>query len=259
MRFTKIVLLLLPLPFLTSCHLFDERKARELNKAGLGYSLRGHKKEALKCYIEASEMKGITDSERTIYFQNVGDSYWPENPDSARFFYLRAAQLNKKGSYNWLYDMSNYYALNERPDSALPYLLKAYDMDSVNKLANNLLGVIYLGEAGGGFHDPEKALKYNLNSYNAFKDVTSEFVLAKNYYELNDMQKSLYHFENAYRRAPERLQYMGTLIMVYQELGKDFEANKLLTLLQGRDLHRYEKIVNSNIKKGKHGLVWKVK
>jgi hypothetical protein len=113
-----------------------------------------------------------------------------------------------------------------------------------------------MGEFGNEYYASNKALKYNKRSYNINKDVHSEFALAKNYYLINDMGKSVPMFEDICRKSPDYTPYKGLLIMIYQELGREKNANKLLTELKIQDMPRYTRIIKANCKVGEHGIVW---
>jgi tetratricopeptide (TPR) repeat protein len=250
------ILLLIIACYSAACGLRNPRRAQELNKIGLKYSAQGSRADALKYFIEAYEMEGITDSQRTIYMENIGNEYWMNNVDSAIYYYAQAARVNNRNSFNWLYCMANVYILKGQTDTALLYGLRANDRNSKDMLANNLVGLIYMGEFGQDYYAPEKALKYNLRSYEAYYDVASEFALAKNYYLLNKMDKAIPLFEDVCKKSPDRTAYTGSLAMIYQELGRESDANRLLAEIKIKEPLRYEKIVNMQIKAGQHGITW---
>ena len=239
-----------------ACDFNDPRRAQELNKTGLKFSAEGKKQDALKYFIEAYKTKGITDSQRTIYMENIGNEYWINDVDSSRFYYTQAAKINNRNSYNWLYCMANVYILNGQTDTALLFGLRANDRNSKDMLANNLLGLIYMGEFGQDYFAPGKALKYNLRSYEASNDIASEFDLAKNYYLLNEMGKAVPMFEDICRKFPDRTPYLGSLAMIYQELGRISDAKNVMSVLKVKDSVRYERILKMQIKSGQHGITW---
>jgi tetratricopeptide (TPR) repeat protein len=259
MRIGNITILFLIILFFTECNFVNVEKAKDLNRIGLKYSAKGKKKQAINYFIAASLIKDIPDSDRTKYLGNIGEEYWFDNVDSSKYYYSKAVKLNDKNSYAGLFYMANVYILDNEIDKAEDLLLKAYKIDSLNMLANNLLGVIYIGENGMEYYNPQKALKYNLRSYNKYKDVHSTFVLAKNYYLINDITKAIPLFEDICVRAPDYTPYQGSLIMIYQELGRNKDANRLLSKLKNRDLPRYNRLINDGIQAGTHSLVWNPK
>jgi hypothetical protein len=256
MRSAKNILSLLIIISFFGCNFINTNKAKKLNSIGVRYSAEGKSKMAINYFLAAARTKYIPDSLRSYYLGNIGGEYWTKNVDSAKFYYYKAAKLNDKNSYYGLYFVANVYVLDNQIAKALDALLKAYKIDSVNMLANNLLGLIYMGENDTAHYAPYKALKYNRRSYSKFKDVNSEFALAKNYYLIDDMQQSVHLFEDICRRSPEFTPFKTDLIMIYQELGRKGDAEKLLAELKNEDPLRYNSVIKANCKEGEHYINW---
>ena len=252
----SIYILLILASVLSSCNLYDAKHAKELNKLGISCMELGDKKCAIANFLQASQAGAIPDSDRTIYLENLGQEYSGFKLDSAKYYYGRAAELNGRNTVQWLYIMAKMDLLDGHTDQALSRLTLAYAKDPRKMGVNNLLGALYMGDYGREYLDPHKALKYNLYCYEVNKRVRVEFLLARNYYELNDMDHALPLFEDAEKKAPQNSNFKGSLIMVYQELGMDSLANPLLEQIKARDSGTYNIIVNSRIRKGQHGLVW---
>jgi tetratricopeptide (TPR) repeat protein len=119
-----------------------------------------------------------------------------------------------------------------------------------------MIGVIYMGEYDKAYYDPAKALPYNLRYNKLVHDVYAAFSLAKNYYLVNDMERSVDVFEEIRRKYPDYTPALGSLVMVYEELGRTEDANALLAELRTKDQQTYEHVSNSKIKAGMHGLTW---
>jgi len=257
MKFMKVLLFLLTMTMcFAGCDLVNSNKPNELNRIGIHYSEEGQKKKAINYFLAASLTKNITDSERTIYLGNLGREYWQSNEDSSKYYFMKAANLSDKNSFKGLYYTANVFVLDKKTTQARDLLLKAYQIDSLDMSINNLLGIIYMGENGRECYAPQKALKYNLRTYNVKRDLAAAFTLAKNYYLINDTKKAVPLFEDVCKRAPDFTPCLSILIMVYQELGRNKDADKLLIILKQKDLPRYNQIIKLNIKKGEHGLNW---
>ena len=241
---------------LTGCGLSPTSRAKELNKLALQSSRKQNQQAAVKYFFEACQIKGISDSLRTMLLENFANEYCYYKDDSAKYYYSQAAALNNRNSYHWLYCMANYYLLDNRVDSAVPLLIRATERDSKNIQVNNLLGSIYQGDYGNEYIDYEKSLVCNLEYYHAAKTRYATFALAKSYYLLNDVPKSIALFKELYEKYPDYTSATGSLIMIYEELGKKAEADSLLADLKTRDYPRYTKIKGMTIKAGQHGLVW---
>lgn len=243
--------------FLYGCNMLDPAaRARELNKTALKYSRKEDRQEAIKYFYQASQVEGITDSQRTLILENMGNEYRHYKTDSAKYYYYQAACVNNRNSYNWLFSMANCYLMDKRTDSALPLLIRAGERDSMGMQNNNILGCVYMGEYGEGYTDLVKALKYNLRYDRVAQSATSAFTLAKNYYLLNDTTRSVQLFEEIYQKYPNYTPALGSLIMVYKELGRSADAETMLDDLKKKDYARYKRVVAVNIKAGEHGLTW---
>jgi|GEM_PF-10292 len=241
---------------LAGCEIDHSKELKVLNRRALVYSRNHQQKEAIKCFMEANAFKDVPDSLRTTVMENLGNEYWYYKNDSAKYFYLQAAMLNRKNSYHWLFAMANYHVLNQRLDSALPLLLRAYERDSLKFQACNMIGVIYMGEYGEDYYDPAKALRFNLRYDKLVNDVYSAFSVAKNYYLVNEMERSVAVFQMMHTKYPDYTPAIGSLAMIYEELGRTEEARALLEELRTKDYPRYEHVTNEKIKAGQHGLTW---
>ena len=256
MKLRSFVLLAGILLSLASCQLDQSKKLRQLNHLALEYSRKHQQQEALKYYMEAYALKNVPDSLRTMLLENLGNEYEYYKEDSAKYYYLQAASLNNRNSYHWLYCMANYYMLDHRIDSALPLLLRAYERNKDNFMAVNMIGVIYLGEYDKAFCDPQKALPFNEKYNELAKDKYSAFALAKNYYLLNDMPKSISLFEDIRQKYPSYTPALASLVMIYEEMGQTEDAKAALAQLREKDYARYEHVEQMKIKAGQHGLFW---
>jgi tetratricopeptide (TPR) repeat protein len=241
---------------LSSCGLYEAKQAKELNNLGLARSEKGDQAGAIAYFLQASAMPNIPDSDRSVYLENIGIQYDLDNVDSAKYYYGRAAQLCARNTYHWLFDMAEIDLLDGHTDKAIPLLQLAYDKQKWRLGVNNLLGVIYLGDYGKEFLDARKALKFNLYAYTNNKTFNTEFLLARNYYELNQMDRALALFEEAHNESPGITSATGCLIMVHQELGNDSIANSMMEELKTKDKAEYENVIRQHIKKGQHSLVW---
>jgi len=238
--------------------LFDpERKAEQLNLKGLNYGDSGDKKHAIEYFLLASETEGIPDTLKALYWENAAIEYVNLNKDSAIYYYEKAALLHPKNSYNNLYDKASVHLLKGETAEAGEMLLRAYDLNNKHLRANHMLGIIYMGDYDSAFYAPQKALRYNLAAYRINKTSYTELVLAKNYYYVNDPQNAAALFEDIYNKTPANVNNAADLAMIYLELGRTEEANKLLDQIRLTDPQSYNRIINLHIKLGQHSLKWR--
>jgi tetratricopeptide (TPR) repeat protein len=231
-------------------------KARQLNNTGLEYSEKGDKAQAIVYFREAYNVEGVPDSERATFLNNIGEEYFANNPDSAKYYYLQATQLTNRNTYSGLYSRANVDILDKRVDRALDRLLRAYEIDDTKMQANNLLGLIYLGDFDKTYLDPRKALKFNRAAYDVSQNVNTVSLMARNYYLLNDMKQAVPLFEEACKQAPDNPGHLETLTMVYLEMGRTEEANTLMAKLKDMDGPLYDRVISAHIKTGEHTLTW---
>lgn len=253
----KSLIALISFVIFYACNQPDEQQARTVNDKGLAYLNEGKEREARLAFLQASQYKNISDSDRTNYLENTAISYL-RTPfkDSAKYYFQKALSLNPVGSYYYFVYRGYIKLIENELDSTADFLEKAFAKDSTKPTVNNLLGLLYMGEYGKDFYDPYKAIKYNRKTYELLQDGVSKFVLAKNEYLVNKVQLSEQMFEELYRDAPEYTPYLVSLIMIKQELGESAEASKLLLILKGKNPDKYRQLVADPIEQGSHVIVW---
>ncbi|RYG45445.1 MAG: tetratricopeptide repeat protein [Chitinophagaceae bacterium] len=253
----RILIILFFTISLAGCRSTDPVKAAQLNTQGLALASQNKHREAIECYRKAAAYKAIPDSMRSIYLTNVAMSYHTlEVNDSAKFYFAKSAALNRKKSCAYLVNMAYIALIDHDTEMALEMLKDAHRFRPENLTANNLLGLIYLGDYDETFHDPQKALRYNIAAYNAFEDDIAKSLLARNYYELNNTEKAIQLFRELNQKNPEIVSYLATLIMMEQELGNPERADELLQQLKQIDEEKYKELAADPLQPGTHNIVW---
>ena len=159
------------------------------------------------------------------------------------------------GSVNAKLSMVNLFLMDEKIDSAKRYLEEAYSIDSSRGEVNNLLGLIYLGDYGQAYYNPEKAYKFNNEAFLVFKDAASKFALAKNEYFLNNVDRSITLFTQLRREKPTNENYLVSLILIKIENGDLSNINYLVRELKSRFPGSYHRVV-SQLSFGTHVVRW---
>jgi len=257
MRLKIYPLLIICVALLGCKHEDDSTKAIELNNLGLQLTNQGKDREAIYVYQQAASYRNIPTTDRTTFLSNLALAYHKINMnDSAKYFYKKAANMNKRGSYNYLVNVAYVYLIDKRLDTTCKLLEKAYKADSTMVSVNNLLGVIWLGEYDKNYYDPVKALRYNANAYKMLQDGDTKFMLAKNYYQVENTAESLRLFRELHYEYPDYIAYLVTLIMIEQEMNNLSEAEKLLEELKTKDPEKYKQRRADPIEPGTHVIVW---
>jgi tetratricopeptide (TPR) repeat protein len=242
--------------FLVSCTDNKSAQAKLINEQGLKYHQEGEDSLAQQLFVRAANMKGVSNEDKASYYRNAAISTL-EIPDSARYFFSKAKSLNKPNAYEYLVNNAYIHLIDKKVDAAITDLKKAYQMNKEGLAVNNMLGLIYLGEYGKDYFEPFKAIKFNFQSFELYKDDQSKFVLAKNYYYIGRYNKALTLFEQLYASYPNDTDYLITLIMMHQENRNTIEAEKLMETLKDDNPERYQQFLQENsIIPGKHTLVW---
>lgn len=106
---------------------------------------------------------------------------------------------------------------------------EAVKTDPQNFIANNYLGLIYMGQMGKDFVNPEKALSYNLFLHTKSpEDSVGLQNLALNYYQLGRFEEAMPLFEQLMPMMPNNPLVKLFLGLTYYKLGYESDAISLL-------------------------------
>ncbi len=232
-------------------------EAYRLNEEASRLFEAGKTEEAIKLYSQAISFTAVHDSIRGIYYANLANAYnGIKNKDSAKFYYKKAIEISPKGSVDYYTNHAQISLLDSLAEKALYSLEKAYQLDANNSTANNLLGIIYLGQYNMDLYDPQKALPFNKKTNDLVTDVNAKIVLAKNYYYLEMVEKAVALFKEMHRDYPNDIDYLFTITMMEQELGNEDEVNYYLEKIKPLSMEKYEELVKYPIEPGDHSIVW---
>jgi len=241
---------------LYSCKPGELKTATIENGTGLRLYEKGEYKRALYFFMKAAAHENLPDSNKAIFFANIAHAYANiHQADSAKYFYKKASEAYLPGSVNATLSMVNLFLIDEKIDSAKRYLELAYSTDSSSGEVNNLLGLIYIGDYGQAYYNPEKAYKFNNKAFLVFRDAASKFALAKNEYFLNNVDKSITLFSQLRRENPGNENYLVSLILIKIENGDLSNMNFLVRELKNRFPRSYSKVI-SQLSVGKHAVRW---
>ncbi|MBI1307684.1 MAG: tetratricopeptide repeat protein [Bacteroidetes bacterium] len=192
----KNIFILIAMVALASCSQINRySNTIDKNSEGINYMNQNLYEKAISSFREALALH-LNDKEvlNTIYRNMSIAFYQTDQLDSAVKYSFKAASLYPKDSYEYLVNQADALTMSDKVDEALVMLHQAYELNPKDIAVNNSLGLIYLGESGDEYYDPDQALEYNLNAYNINKDRATEGVLALNYFELDNYEKARYHY-----------------------------------------------------------------
>lgn len=226
---------------LTSCLVDADKEAAVLNKKGLSFLENQQYDSAVYLFKKAAQTKSVSQNNKVNILRNVAITYTEmEETDSAKLFYKKAAAASSKNSYDFLVNHADVSLLDGDIPQAISNLQAAWDLDNKKVDVNNMLGLIYLGEYGTPYLNPDKALRYNLKAFEINKDRNTQFVLGKNYYQLKKYDKALVIFKALHKTFPAYTSYLTSLILINEDAGNAAEAEKLKVELKKQDREEYE-------------------
>jgi tetratricopeptide (TPR) repeat protein len=256
MKTIRISIFCVSFCILFSCGSDELKTAQIQNITGLELYEKGDYKKSLYFFLKAANHTDIPDSNKAIYFDNIAHAYFhTSQPDSAKFFYKKVCQLAQSNRSDCNISLANLLLLDDKIDSARSLLEEIVAKDSTNGAVNNLLGLIYIGDYGQAFFNPELGYKFNNRAYWYFRDAGSKFALAKNEYFLNNTEKAIALFSQLHQQFPKNEGYLVSLILMKGEKGDRLNFDRLLRELKKRFPQQYGTVV-SQINPGSHSLRW---
>lgn len=214
---------------LSSCvQVVTEIEANVKNAQGVEELNAGKYENAVASFKEAIKSPNLSKETRAQIYRNIAQAFIDmEQFDSSIQYSTLAANCYDKNSYEYLVNIADVEIMTGKTSNALVRLQKAQRIKPDEVAANNTLGLIYLGDYGEEFIDLEKALVYNTNAFRINDDRTTEYVLARNYYDLMQFKNSEKHYENLYKKYPDNVLHPLSLGMVKYKLNKKDEAKIL--------------------------------
>lgn len=258
MRITKPTIIFFCLLLFVSCKPDNSLyKASRLNEEAFRLMDAGKVEDAIPLYYQAISFTTVPDSNKSIYYSNIATAYNAlGNFDSAKFFLRKAIEVIPKGSCEYYTQYARIFLLDSLTEKAITSLEKAYSLNPNYMLANNLLGLIYMGIYGMEFYDPHKALPYNRKAIELVSDNSGKLILAQNYYYLEMTERSVALFKEMYRDYPLDIDCLSTIIMIEQELDNKNEAEFYLEKMKTLSPETYENLIKDPVKVGTHNLTW---
>ena len=222
---------------LTSCgQVMTEMEAMRRNEQGLAELDAGHLDKAIISFKVAIKSPQLSTETKAQVYRNIAQTFIEmKQQDSSIHYSTLAANCYDKNSYEYLANISDVEIVTGKTADAIVKLQKAVRMKPNELAANNTLGLIYLGDYGLEFADFEKALQFNKKAFEINNDRITEYVLARNYFEIGQYENSEKHFENLNQKYPENILIPLSLGMVKFKLNKRQEANQIWSIVEQTD------------------------
>lgn len=132
----------------------------------------------------------------------------------------KAAATYPEGSYDYLVNMADADLMLERVPQAIVRLEAAIKM-APNKLpANNVLGLLYLGDNGPEYVNYEKGLAFNRAAFEIAPGRITEIVLARNLIKLKRYPEAEAHLSNVRKTHPDDQRVLSLLAQARQGMAQ---------------------------------------
>ena len=232
----NIILAGLILTLFSCTQMPSEDDAIKQNQKGINYMNDGKYELALKEFTEAVKNPKLQDYAKGTIYRNIALTYSElEKKDSSIHYYTIAAKLFRKNSYDYLVNMAGVDLHKGQTQKALTKLLKASAMNPEDLSVNNTLGLIYLGDYGDEFADPEKALPYNKKADDISSNRITTDILGRNYYDLGNYETAEMYYDKIHTQYPEILSYTLSTGMIKYKLKKEEDAEILFKQVIAKD------------------------
>ncbi len=201
----KNIIYLLTLVTFVSCgEIKREVDAINKNDEGLEHLDKGEYQLAISSFKEAIKDNKLSNNTKAQILRNIAQTYYEmmENDSSLHYSEL-AAKCYPKDSYEYLVNFADVKLMEGDVNTAINMLERAVKKKPNQLAANNSLGIIYLGDYGIEYLNPEKALPYNLKAFEINNDRITEDVLGRNYIKLKDFKNARFHYSKLHKEYPE--------------------------------------------------------
>lgn len=214
---------------LSSCkHNKNEIEAQLLNNQAVELINNNQYLEATHILKNAINFPHISNRLKGSIYRNISIAFSElEMGDSAIKYSQLAAGTYPKKSYEYLINSAETLLSQGKVKDALDLFNRALKIRPDEMEVNNNLGLIFLGEYGEEYENPELALRYNKKAYEVSPDNTTQYVLGKNYFVLENYKEAENIFEALHQRNPERNSYILSLYIVKSKLDKIKEADSI--------------------------------
>lgn len=161
----------------------------------------GQSRQAIAKFEKVVDSPIATDAEKAhaLRFISLGYYELSDFPRSGEYA-AKAAAYYPQGSYDYLVNMADADLMQGRVPEAAAKLEQAQPMEPRGLAANNVLGLLYLGDHGEQYADYPKALAYNRAAFEIEPGRITEIALVRNYLVLHEYEQAHVHLLALSRR-----------------------------------------------------------
>ena len=234
MRITFVSFLLLALVF-TACKEESDPKAEFYFKAGTKILESNEYESALLKFRSALVFKTNESLQATIFrnmsiaFQNL------EQLDSASYYSQKGYEIAPADSYIFYINRAEFSLLNNNVFSAIKDLKSAKSLDPSQMEVYHTLCLIYSGEYGDAYFNPELSEFYAKKSYKLKPSKTSKEQLGSIYFQNEKYPEAVRIFKELYAKEPTNKKFEFYLGQCLYFAGEEKSGEKHMLSAAERD------------------------
>lgn len=184
----------------------------------------GHSRQAIAKFEEVVNSAAATDAEKAHALRFISLGYYELNdfPRSGEYA-AKAAAYYPQGSYDYLVNMADADLMQGRVPEAATKLEQAHALEPRGLAANNVLGLLYLGDNGEQYSDHRKALAYNQAAFEIEPGRITQIALVRNYLVLEDYEQAHVHLLDLSQRYADDAYIRNLLVQAESGLKQNHE------------------------------------
>lgn len=208
---SRLVLMVLLCTVISGCDkvqaFLDARAHQQALKTSLVESGKlqddGNSNAAIESFKKIEADPAATDQQKATALRYISLSYYelgdyPRSGDYAE----KAAKYYPAGSYYYLVNMADADLMHGKIPSARDRLEQAVKIKPYDLAANNVLGLLYLGDNGDEYADFHKALAYNQAAFDIAPGRITQIVLVRNLIKVGQFPKADAHLAELKQKYP---------------------------------------------------------
>ncbi|NVZ69438.1 hypothetical protein HX791_09680 [Pseudomonas costantinii] len=164
---------------------------------------RGSNAAAIDSFKKIEADPAASNQQKASALRYISLSYY-ESGDYQRSgdYAAKAAAYYPVGSYYYLVNMADADLMQDRIPSARDRLERAVEIDPQKLAANNVLGLLYMGDNGKQYADYNKALVFNQAAFNIAPGRITQIVLVRNLIKVREYSKAETHLNELKLKYP---------------------------------------------------------
>lgn len=164
----------------------------------------GQSEQAIKAFEGIVEDPSSSPAQKSEALRYISLGYYElgNYPQSGEYA-ARAAAFFPAQSYEYLVNMADADLMLDRVPEARARLIRAVELRPRSLAANNVLGLLYLGDNGAQYADYPQALGFNQAAYDIAPGRITRIVLARSYLKIHDYAQAGVHLRELHQQFPQ--------------------------------------------------------